>query len=190
MRRRDALRSIAAGIALPALGALTPAELLALGRRVHASGEPGGRGRPQVLDARQRRTVAAAAERIIPETDTPGAAAAGVDRFVDTMLAGWYAPAERDRFLAGLSALDERARRAHGRAFAQCAPAQQTALLQARDEEVTALRRLPGARADEHWFAMLKFMTVWGYCTSQVGQTQVLGAYPFPGRYDPGCADG
>ena len=98
------------------------------------------------------------------------------------MLADWYTPAERDRFLAGLRDLDTRARRP----FADCAAADQVTILTALDDEVTSLRTNRGDSAIEHWFAMLKFLTVYGYCTSEPGML-MLGLYPLPGRYDP-CA--
>ncbi len=52
------------------------------------------------------------------------------------------------------------------------------------DDEVTALRRTDGAAASAHWFGMLKFLTVWGYCTSEVGMRQTLQSWPQPMRYD------
>ena len=63
----------------------------------------------QTLDEGQQRSVAALVDRIIPPTDTPGAAEAGVPQFIDTMLAEWYAPDEREAFLAGLDEIDARA---------------------------------------------------------------------------------
>ena len=63
----------------------------------------------RALDDGQRDLLSALVDQILPATDTPGAAEAGVPQFVDTMLADWYAPDERDRFLAGLDAVDRRA---------------------------------------------------------------------------------
>ena len=63
----------------------------------------------QTLSEPQQRTLAALVDEIIPATDTAGAADAGVPQFVDTMLTDWYAPEERDGFLAGLDAVDRRA---------------------------------------------------------------------------------
>src|SRR5258708_37582659 len=45
---------------------------------------------PRVLTADQAQLVATVAEHIIPTTDSPGARAAGVDTFIDTMLAEYY----------------------------------------------------------------------------------------------------
>ena len=63
----------------------------------------------RTLDAGQRDLLAALVDQILPATDTPGAAEAGVPQFVDLMLTDWYAPEERDGFLAGLADVDRRA---------------------------------------------------------------------------------
>lgn len=198
MQRRDALRLLAATATLPVLRGLTPHELLALGRKVHELAEaPEAAEVLHTLSAHQNRTVVVASERIIPATDTPGASAAHVNRFIDAMLTGWYSAGDRDRLLAGLSELDDRSRKAHGVRFVDCTPTEQIALLRAADDEVSALRRAAAtsrasgrsrtANPDEHWFATLKYLTIWGYYTSELAQTRELRVYPLPGRYD-GCA--
>ena len=63
----------------------------------------------QTLTGAQPDLLAALVDQIIPATDTPGAAEVGVPQFVDTMLTSWYAPEDRDAFLAGLDAVDRRA---------------------------------------------------------------------------------
>jgi hypothetical protein len=73
--------------------------------------------------------VVAIADTIIPETETPGARAAHVDQFIDTLLSDHLAPADKERFLAGLTRLEARAQRTHQNAFAQLAPAEQAAMV-------------------------------------------------------------
>lgn len=199
MERREALGWLLAGASVPLLRGLGPVELVAVGQHVHASVATASSDPPlEVLDARNSRLVVAAAERILPETDTPGATAARVNQFVDRLLAHWYPPADRDRFLAGLSVLERLGLERHGSSFADCTEAEQVAILTAFDDEVIALRRAAGARPgppgrpsaptpDEHWFAMLKFMTIWGFYTSEVGVTEELRHDLVPGYYD-GCA--
>ncbi len=84
---------------------------------------------PRTLTTDQSITVDAIADIIIPETDTPGARAAGVDQFIDRMLSDYYKPADRDRFLAGLTRVDARAQRLHGRPFSGLTKEQQTAIV-------------------------------------------------------------
>ena len=112
---------------------------------------------------------------------------ADVVAFIDRMLADWYAAEERDRFLAGLAELDARCRARRGRDFADCDAADQRIVLSAFDDEVTALRRTRGSSPNDHWFAMLKYLTAFGYCTSEVAMRRTLGDWPRPTRYD-GCA--
>ncbi len=185
MERRELIRFLMATAGLKCLDGFSADELLAFGTHVHEGqlqGTQGGRA----LDAHARRTVIAAAERIIPASDTPGATDADVVSFIDRMLADWYNAGERGRFLAGLRALDARCRARHGKDFADCDERDQVAVLTAFDNEVTARRR-GGANPNEHWFAMLKYTTVFGYCTSEVAMRQTFGAWPRPTRYD-GCA--
>ncbi|WP_420455978.1 gluconate 2-dehydrogenase subunit 3 family protein [Rubrivirga sp.] len=63
----------------------------------------------RTLTGGQPDLLAALVDQIIPETDTPGAAEAGVPQFVDMMLTDWYAAEERDGFLTELDAVDRRA---------------------------------------------------------------------------------
>lgn len=175
MERRDVLRGLASGAAAPLLGSLFPDELLAWGREVHRAA---GAGQPAVgsLPAPVAQILTAACERIIPADDTPGATAAGVPAFIAKMLSDWYDPPERARVIAGIESLDELARARHGRAFAACASAEQDALLLELDRE-----------GPTHWFGVMKYLTIWGYFTSEAGVVRELGQWPSPGRYD-GCA--
>ena len=84
---------------------------------------------PRTLTPDQHSTVEAIADIIIPETDTPGARAAGVDQFVDAMLTDYYPAKERDRFIAGLARVDARAQRQHSLPFIRLTKEQQTAIV-------------------------------------------------------------
>lgn len=141
----------------------------------------GGRAwRPRALSEDQHERVAAIAEVIIPETDTPGARQAGVDRFIDTMLADWYPATDRDRFLAGLDEVEARAQAAFGSSFVQGTPEQQAQLVGELDRAAFAdasLQKPP-------FFRMMKELTLFGYYTSEVGATQELAYHPVPGRYE------
>ena len=179
MDRRAALQMIvlAAGGSAAAHW-LTP-ELEALGLEVHA-------GLTQTtpfrsFDAGTAALVSAASERIIPADDTPGALAAQVPRFIDKIMADWEDPQNRDRFLSGLASLDRDANSRHGRPFAECGPAEQDAMLTGIDDVVSAM---PAGERAAHWFARLKSLTVYGYCTSDVGMRGELGAWPRPRGYD------
>jgi hypothetical protein len=91
--------------------------------------------RSRTLTPPQSELVATLAEHIIPATDTPGARAAGVQRFVDSILTDYYAADERKRFLGGLASVDARAQKAHGKPFLETTKQQQVALLRTMDDE-------------------------------------------------------
>ena len=154
--------------------------------------------------------VATVADRILPATDTPGARDVGVHRFIDTMMAEYYAPDDRRRLLDGLRDLDTRAQRAHGRSFVRCTAAEQLALLTALDVDAFPPAPLPQADASEterggtgspaatqtkseslparrepHWFRTMKELTLLGYYTSEPGATKELRYVQVPGRFDP-----
>jgi gluconate 2-dehydrogenase gamma chain len=93
---------------------------------------------PRTLTAAQFELVGTIADRIIPPTETPGARAAGVPQFADALLTDYYLSPERDRFLAGVQAMDYRARRANGKPFMQLTRKQQDALLMQMDREAFA----------------------------------------------------
>jgi hypothetical protein len=181
VNRREVLRWFATTGAVGALESLSLDQLFALGRDAHVRS---GEGALRVLDPHADATVIAAAERIIPADETPGATDARVDRFIDHMLADWYPPATRDRVLEGLKDLDRRSRARNGRNFIAADETGQVVLLTTLDNEAQQARQSSG---DEHWFLTFKFLTVWGYCTAEVAQRETLKAVPFPGRYD-GCA--
>jgi glucoside 3-dehydrogenase (cytochrome c) hitch-hiker subunit len=208
--RREALRR-AALLLGGALAAPTVAGVLA---GCQAARVPDGAWAPRALTRAQADLVAAIAEHILPETDTPGARAAGVHRFIDAMLAESYPAPERQRFLAGLADVDARAERASGRSFLQCAATDQRALLDVLDREAFAATASPpdrppetpgsrpgsdtdpgrksgvrGGTPDEpvvRFFRTMKQLTLVGYYTSEIGATRELHHSPVPGRYD-GC---
>jgi hypothetical protein len=186
--RRDAVRSLAGIAALPFLGTLGLEELLEVGRRAHTLAELRQSGTsatpPRTLTAAEYDIVSQASERIIPRTATPGATDARVADFIDVMLTDWYDVSDRERFKTGLKELDGRARNLAGRAFAQTTERQQIELLEGLDRELHIRRQSGLAGADDHWFAMLKHLTIWGYYTSRPGIVEELRLELMPGRYD------
>src|SRR5256714_14473143 len=117
-----------------------------------ARGAPEGRWRPRALTADQAELVATIAEQILPETDTPGARAVGVHRFIDALLAESYSAEQRERFVAALAEL--------GRAFQTSPPDQQRALLDRLGHTAAPFLRT------------LKELTPVGYYTSQIRATR------------------
>ncbi|MFQ5790352.1 MAG: gluconate 2-dehydrogenase subunit 3 family protein [Acidobacteriota bacterium] len=200
MERRDVLKTLGAAFSLPILEHLSPGEVLALGQEVHArlrSNVGGGRYIFKTLDPHQNQTVSLLADLIIPETDTPGAKAARVNEFIDLMLSEWFTAEERDRFLQGLARLDEESRAVCGKALADCDGGQQVELLEAQQAAATESREREQQRtgtpvaaarsAEGHFFDVIKWLTLFGYFTSEIGMRDELGYETFPVSYS-GCA--
>jgi gluconate 2-dehydrogenase gamma chain len=174
MNRREALLLLAGTAALPD-------SLMAVGRAVHQRIRA---GTLRVLNAHQNATVATIAELILPKTDTPGARDAGVPAFIDVMLADWADDEQRQMFTGGLGNVDERSRATFGKDFIGCTAAQQGEILQDLDYE---LARLRDAKADtsKSFFGAMKWLTLTGYYTSEVGATSELHYRVVPGRFEP-----
>ena len=128
--RREALRRAAFALG-GTISAPTLAGVLAgCGRdRGESAGTDETPWTPRALSAEQRELVATIAEHIIPQTDTPGARAVGVDRFIDAMLADFYPAKDRDAFLQGLARVDQRAQQAWRKNFVAGTAEQQLAML-------------------------------------------------------------
>ncbi|MGH9397760.1 MAG: gluconate 2-dehydrogenase subunit 3 family protein [Terriglobia bacterium] len=181
--RRKALKKLAMGASaatvFPILGqAATPS------RDAHAAMGPGSMAmdmnsappvpdpnwKPLFFDAHQNETVIALTELIIPATDTPGAKDALVNRTIDLFLNDEEADTQRE-FLEGLSWIDGRAMKLHGKPFVYLTEEQQTALLEPLSDPANSN---PEDLAGVKFFQAIKDATLFGYYTSQVGLDQEL----------------
>jgi len=128
----------------------------------------------------QRNLVAALAETIIPQTDTPGAIDAGVPRYIEFMAREWLRPEERGIFMRGLIETERMAAETFGKAFAACRADERERILDLMEDEAgTASWYIPGnvERAFDPaapFICQLKELTVYGYFSSQTGATQAL----------------
>lgn len=123
-------------------------------------------------------------ETILPTTKTPGARAANVGAFMALMVRDCYQPADQQIFRKGLTLLEQASQRKNGKGFLACDAAQRTALLTALDAEQQQYSKTKTREAPNHYFRMLKELTLLGYFTSEVGSTKALRYLPVPGRYD------
>jgi gluconate 2-dehydrogenase gamma chain len=169
--RREALRRAA-----QVLGGVLSAPVIAgVLAGCEARRVPDGAWRPRAMAPDQAELVATIADHILPETDTPGARAVGVHRFIDAMLADGFPARERRRFLAGLAEVEDRLR---GRSREA-----QRAVVAELDRAAFAPN--PG-QTEVPFFRTMKELTIVGYYTSEIGATRELHHVPVPGRYD-GC---
>lgn len=165
-----------------ATAGLSPGQLTALMA-------PGGRRHPgsAFFTAEQREAVAAIAEAIIPETDTPGAGEAGVVEFVEMIVSEWMKSDERERFMRGLAHVDEHTEAFTGVRFAYAGEVRQTAILSGLEAEGRVLMERD-EDAPTPFFHQFRGLVLSGYYTSEIGMKQELLWQETPGRFE-GCVD-
>jgi hypothetical protein len=174
--RREAIRRLTAAAAGAAAAPFWVEPLLALARghaQTHAAAAAmsAPAWTPAVFTPRQNDAVIALSELIIPETDTPGAKGALVNRFIDRVLVDAPA-AQRTAFLRGLAWVDTASRREFGLEIAAATVEQQTALLtRLSDDHDHAGADAPGVE----FFRALKALTITGYYSTEIGLRQELG---------------
>jgi len=180
--RRDVLAAMLAGGALAATWS-SPAAAAVLKKA----------GAPAVLrpalGADEMAILSAAAQVIVPATDTPGAKEAGVPEFVGALFSGWMTDDEAAAFRKGLAGLDDSARQQYQRGFAACTPEQGAEVLQVLraaspygGRTFSLADRILDPKAP--FYLRLRDLVVLGYFTSEAGSNQELRYMPVPGKFE------
>jgi hypothetical protein len=128
------------------------------------------------------------AETILPKTDTPGAKDAQVGAFMARIVKDCYTEADQKVFLAGMQQLDDASKKKNGKSFMEATPEQQHDLLVDLDKEAKGYAATKKKDDPQHYFRMMKELTLWGYFTSEQGATKALRYVAVPGKYE-GCID-
>jgi hypothetical protein len=169
MERRDLLRALASAAAL----SLLPSDrALAAWSRVAAGTFP-----TNGLNDAQMALVRAAADAIIPRTDTPGATDVGVHQFVNVIVAEHAKDDDRAALLAGIDAIDARAMSQSSAVFSGLDTETRGKLIEALE---SGPRDVEPARS---WW-QLKGLVVHGYFTSEPVMKDVLKTVVMPGRFE------
>lgn len=124
------------------------------------------------------------AETILPRTSTPGAKDAEVGEFMAKIVDNCYFENNQNAFKSGLTTIEELSQNRFGNSFQKLQSDEKTLLLKDLDAKARAYRRPEGGA--DHYFTLIKQLTIMGFFTSEVGQTKVLRHVPIPGRYE-GC---
>ncbi len=177
LTRRQALRRVGA-----LLGGVVSAPTVA-GVLSGCQRQTGTDWSPSILSAEQNEMVDTIAEIIIPATDTPGASAANVNRFIDAMVGESYLEEDRTRFMSGLEDINARCKKNYGSPFVDCTAEQQRSLVATLDDE-TFGENASFDRENPPFFRMMKELVIVGYYTSEIGASQELKTNVVPGYYD------
>ncbi|HEV8285007.1 MAG TPA: gluconate 2-dehydrogenase subunit 3 family protein [Chitinophagaceae bacterium] len=151
------------------------------------------------------------AETILPKTSTPGAKDAKVGQFMTVIVNDCYDENDQQTFHEGMKQLNDACDKKYGHTFMKATPQERHDLLVSVDKESKEHQKKRREFMDEqdkkekqaqesgdknfkkdkmpnHYFALMKQLTLWGYFTSKEGMTQALRYEPVPGRYE-GCID-
>jgi hypothetical protein len=162
MNRREAIQR-----ATLLLGGVLSAPLMA-----GAMGQILNTGESVAVTADQAVLLAEVADIIIPTTGTPGAKAAGVEKFIVRVVRDCFEKPEQEKFYAGLAKLDADSQAKFSKGFAALDLAQKNVMLKQSTVDNKA------------FFLMMKGLTVTGYFTSEIGATQALEYLPIPGKFE------
>lgn len=177
--RREALKIIGA-VGVTCAFPFSANELY--GQHVHSSGEalqeakPDTPSAPRFFTPAELLVISRLTDLIIPPTDTPGAAAAGVPQYIDLVVT--EDPKLQGIFRQGLPRLDAMSEsRFSSNAFLQLTEAQQveilTSLSEASEQKEPPKQDVAGG--DAAFFKAIKSLTADGYYTSRIGLIQELG---------------
>ena len=164
MNRREAVQRVAL-----MMGGVLAAPLMA-----GVMGQVTNVGLSVIVSAEQEALLAEIADIIIPTTDTPGAKAAGIEKFIVRVMRDCYKKEDQDKFYAGVAKLDADSQTKFGKSF--------VGLDLAQKNEMVKL----STTTDKPFFQRMKELTVTGYFTSEIGATKALVYLPIPGKFE-GC---
>ena len=196
MNRRELLKMIAAATGSVMIGG----EFLLSGCKGNSDSAP------VAFTAENIAFLDEVAETILPQTNTAGAKAAGVGRFMTVMVNDCYPKDDQEIFHKGLNTLDDHCKKMHNVEFMKATPEQRKQLLVAVDKETKEyvkkkaendnLQRQKEKQGQErntddfkaqtmpnHYFQQLKQLAIFGYFTSEKGRTEGLRYTPVPGKF-------
>lgn len=128
-------------------------------------------------------------ETILPTTaSSPGAKASAIGEFMKIIVTDCYEEKNQRIFMEGIGLLNKSSNEKYGDDFVELAQQDRHALLVSIDQEAKDYQSKKKADDPEHYFTMMKQLTLWGYFTSEVGSKQALRYVPVPGRFE-GCVD-
>ncbi len=154
------------------------------------------------------------ADTILPATKTPGAKAAKVGQFMTVMVNDCYEEKDQKIFHEGMSKLNEASKNKNGKTFIESTPQQRHDLLATLDKEAKEYKKkiddyFDSLTAEQkhtialqkdkdgkdpqtdkmreypnHYFRMMKELTLLGYFTSKIGCTEARRYVETPGKYE------
>jgi hypothetical protein len=126
-------------------------------------------------------------ETILPATaSSPGAKEAKIGEFMKVIVTDCYEDKDQKIFFEGIGKLNESSEKKYSRSFIKLEAPEKHDLLVEVDKEAKEYNENKKKEDPNHYFSLMKQLTLWGYFTSEPGSTKALRYVPIPGRYE-GC---
>jgi len=126
-------------------------------------------------------------ETILPASPaSPGAKEAKIGEFMKVIVTDCYEEKDQKIFHTGIPKLNEAAQKKYSKDFMDLVATEKHDLLVAVDGEMKDYNKNKKDGDPQHYFTLIKQLTLWGYFTSEPGSTKALRYLPVPGKYE-GC---
>lgn len=123
-------------------------------------------------------------DAIIPETTTPGAKSINIGTFMGKMVASCYSPEQQKIFISGMEELNKEFDLKYNLKFDKATQEQKATLLNEINEKMAEYQKNKKEKEPNHYFLMMKQLTILGFFTSETGASKVLRYEAVPGKYD------
>lgn len=177
MNRRYFIRGLISTIVL-ALGAPATYEFLRLNKKPDIK---------YLLSKEQ--LIAELAETIIPETDSPGAKSADVEKYIIYCVSNNLSRKETNSFIDGLHRLEKYSLNKFKNPYEKCSAENKNAILTIFQHDQiypdnNFLKKVDNKLRGRSFFNLLKELTIIGYCTSELGASKALSYDLVPVNYE------
>lgn len=124
------------------------------------------------------------AETILPKTNTPGAKDAAVGKFISVQVSDCYETKDQNIFREGMNAIDMISQKIYQQSFLTISNENRVSLITTLDKEAKEYNKNKKTEEANHYFTMMKQLTLFGYFTSKPALTEAFSYNPVPGKYD------
>ncbi len=123
-------------------------------------------------------------ETILPQTDTPGAKSIHIGSFIDKIVKDCYSSEQQKILISGIEVIKTEFENKYSISFLKGKASQREEFL--NEVNASMIQKINDKEKDdpEHYFLILKQLTILGYFTSETGATKALNYIAVPGKYD------
>ena len=150
--------------------------------------DTGDSWKPEFFSQEEGDFIAEIAEHILPATDTPGAKALLVHRFLDKVIANTFSEEAQKEFREGLTSLGQACKNLTGKSFTEGGQKERDDFLTSQEEkELKPDKYLWGNKiasgGEPDFYRQLKGLCLFGFFSSEAIGKNVLNYVPVPGKF-------